>query len=161
MSVRQLYIKRVDANHAPLIEHIFRENYGELTSIEIIRHSSQSKKNKYSARLFVEYWYSTQVSINFVDRLTRKGSAKVVYNDPHAWVVVPDREATNALTIEALNLHVKELNYECERLRGVARNFHHDLLGYQKQYYDLYDLYVTLKAKHEKPVFDLTDDDDV
>lgn len=160
MSVRQLFIKRVDPNHAPLIEHIFRANYGELSSIEIIRHSSQTKKNKYSARLFVEYWYSTQVSQNFVDRLTRKGTAKVVYNDPHAWVVMPDRDASDKdFTIEALNLHVKELNHECERLRSVARNFHHDLLGYQKQYYDLYDLYTNLKAKYEKPVIDLTDDD--
>lgn len=159
MSVRQLFIKRVDANHAPLIEHIFRTNYGELSSIEIIRHSSETKKNKYSARLFVDYWYSTQVSNNFVDRLTRKGSAKVVYNDPHAWTVVTDKDAIDkGLTIEALNLHVKELNYECDRLRGVARNYHQELLQYQKQYYDLLELHHNLKAKYERPVIDLSDD---
>jgi len=131
MSPRQLFIRRVDANHAPLIEHVFRENYGELSSIEIIRHSSQKKTNKYSARLFVDYWYNTQVSINFVSRLERKGSAKIMYNDPFAWDVMPDRNVR--ITSEDLMAKNRELAAECERLRNVARNFHHELKSYKKR----------------------------
>jgi hypothetical protein len=131
MSLRQLFIRRVDANHAPLIEHIFRENYGELSSIEIIRHASHKKTNKYSARLFVEYWYNTQVSMNFVHRLEKKGSAKIMYNDPFAWEVMPDKNIR--ISSEDLILKNKQLADECERLREVARNFHHELRAYKKR----------------------------
>jgi len=137
MSIRQVYIKKVDPNHAPLIEHIFRENYGELKSIEIIRHSSHKRSNKYSARVFVDYWYNTQVSINFVNRLLEKGTAKIMYNDPHAWSVTYDRNMD--INVEDLIANNKELYAECERLRNVARKFHHELKRCEQRYEDIYN----------------------
>ena len=96
--INSIYIPRVFSNiHPNVIGQTFeRLNIGVVNHIQVIqRPKKNGKSSAYMAFVYFKEWFNNQSAINLAERvLDPEKQARVVYDDPYYWIILPNTTKT-------------------------------------------------------------------
>lgn len=92
VSIHTLYIPYISDNYS--VEDI--RNIFSKYSIAMVKDVDFVMNMNYntgliqrSAYIYIDYWFYSRVSANFVERLNSENNARLVVNDPEYWIILP------------------------------------------------------------------------
>ena len=96
--INSIYIPRVFSNiHPNVIGQTFeRLNIGVVNHIQVIqRPKKKGKSSAYMAFVYFKEWFNNQSALNLAERvLDPEKQARVVYDDPYYWIILPNTTKT-------------------------------------------------------------------
>ena len=82
------WLEKVDRAKANIAHQLAYLEIADVESIDIQPHKS-GKTPFAMAFVHIKEWHATEAASSTVTRLKEHGSAKIVYNDPHFWLLLP------------------------------------------------------------------------
>lgn len=123
-TITSFYIPRVHRNTTEdNIGYVFH-NQGicEVSQVDLCDNSETIANTPlcFSAFVHVKQWYNTPASENLRERIVcKEKTAKVVYNDPYFWVLMPNLSDKSARTEQdVLQYHLERLADEVEHIKS-------------------------------------------
>lgn len=82
------WLEKADRAKAKIIRLLAYLEIADVESIDIQPH--KSRRSPFAmAFVHIKEWHATEVASSTVTRLKEHGSAKIVYDDPHFWMLLP------------------------------------------------------------------------
>ena len=82
------WIEKVDKAKAKITHQLAYLEIADVESIDIQPHKS-GRTPFAMAFVHIKEWHATEAASSTVTRLKERGSAKIVYDDPHFWLLLP------------------------------------------------------------------------
>ena len=82
------WLEKVERAKNMIAQHLAYLEIADVESIDIQPH--KSRRNPFAmAFVHIKEWHATEAASSTVSRLKEHGSAKIVYDDPHFWLLLP------------------------------------------------------------------------
>jgi hypothetical protein len=106
-----IYIPFVLSNWASphqIADIFYRLNIGVVKRVDFTRQHSGG----YQARVYFAYWFNNQITYNLQEQILKPDGAKIVYDDPRYWRLLPNNRYNSLYIVEAVD--EQPTCYECD-----------------------------------------------
>lgn len=108
-TITSVYIPRVFSNiHPNVIKYTFEnQNIGVVDHIQVVqRPKKKGKSSTYMAFIYFNKWFNNQSALNLAERIMDpEKQARVVYDDPYYWIVLPNTTKGKRKSLSLSNNH--------------------------------------------------------
>lgn len=120
------WIERADKAKAKIAHQLAYLEIADVESIDIQPHKSWRTPFA-MAFVHIKEWHATEAASSTVTRLKEHGSAKIVYNDPHFWLLLPWQSKHSRKNSK----HSKKTDLE-NRMKVIETTLHQQMVMLEK-----------------------------